>query len=98
MTGNSQLVALRTRTGDLGLITQKSPDVDVLSFMRREKAAAVRTFLSFFRLWILLRDQQDFPRGTLFRCCVRLVGVFQCETLAKRDRQLPGPHGFSHVR
>jgi len=46
----------------------------------------------------LLRDQQDFPRGTLFRCCVRMVRVFQCETLAKRDRQLPGPHGFSHVR
>jgi hypothetical protein len=49
-------------------------------------------------LRILLRDQQDFPRGTLFRCRVRLVRVFQCETLAKRDRQLPGPHGFSHVR
>jgi len=40
-------------------------------------------------LRILLRDQQDFPRGTLFRCCVRLVRVFQCETLAKRDRQPP---------
>jgi hypothetical protein len=38
---------------------------------------------------ILLRDQQDFPHGTLFRYCVRLVRIFQCETLAKRDRQLP---------
>jgi hypothetical protein len=37
----------------------------------------------------LLRDQHDFPRGTLFCCCVRLVRVFQCETLAKRDRQPP---------
>lgn len=43
----------------------------------------------FFRIWILLRDQQDFPGGTLFRCCVRLVRVLQCETLAKWDRQLP---------
>src|SRR4029077_13834253 len=98
MTGNSQLVALRTRTGDLGLITQKSPDVDVLSFMRRAQAAAVRTFLSFFRLWILLRDQQDFPRGTLFRCCARLVGVFHGEPLRKRDRRVRGLHGLSHAR
>jgi hypothetical protein len=40
-------------------------------------------------LRILLSDQQNFPRGTLFRCRVGLVRVFQGETLAKRDRQLP---------
>jgi hypothetical protein len=39
-------------------------------------------------LRILLSDQQNFPGGTLFRCCMGLVRVFQCETLAKRDRQL----------
>ena len=60
----------------------------VLSLCVQRQAAAVRMFLRFFRLWILLRDQQDFPGGTLFRCCVRLVRVLQCETLAKRDRQL----------
>ena len=32
------------------------------------ETAAVRLFLGFFGLWIFLRDQQDFPGATLFRC------------------------------
>jgi hypothetical protein len=48
LTGKSETSSLKTRTGDLGLMTQKSPVVDVLSFMRTAQAAAVCMFLRFF--------------------------------------------------
>jgi hypothetical protein len=92
LTGNSEISGLETGTGDSACQAEisRSGTSDLRNLLSvRGRLLLLACSCGFFRIWILLRDQQDFPGGTLFRCCVRLVRVLQCETLAKWDRQLP---------
>jgi hypothetical protein len=53
MTGNSQLIALKTRTGDLSLLAGNLLGAVLELLCVQRQAAAVRMFLRFFRLSML---------------------------------------------
>jgi hypothetical protein len=53
VTSNSETSGLKTKTGDLGLVNQKSPAVMFLAFIVERQAAAIGGFLCFFRFGVL---------------------------------------------